>query len=92
MIQEFWSYIGKPLICCVDGEAAFSVQLSSSSELGFTEKQQLAHGVLLRLLRVTSQLPMIEFSHALDTLETLTDAYKLEQRVNLTIRHDNEES
>ncbi|KAK3865113.1 hypothetical protein Pcinc_029250 [Petrolisthes cinctipes] len=61
------------------------------TELGFTEKQQLAHGVLLRLLRVTSQLPMIEFSHALDTLETLTDAYKLEQRVNLTIRHDNEE-
>ncbi|XP_050720963.1 uncharacterized protein LOC127000892 [Eriocheir sinensis] len=61
------------------------------TELGVSEKQQLAHGVLLRLLRVTSQLPMIQFSHALDTLETLTDAYKLEQRVNLTISHDHEE-
>lgn len=61
------------------------------SELGFSEKMHLAHGVLLRLLRVTSQLPMTEFSHALDTLETLTDAYKLEQRVNLSISHDNEE-
>ncbi|XP_071550422.1 uncharacterized protein [Panulirus ornatus] len=60
------------------------------TELGFNEKQQLAHGVLLRLLRVTSQLPMIEFSHALDTLETLTDAYQLEQRVNLTICRDQE--
>nr|XP_053650955.1 uncharacterized protein LOC128701315 isoform X2 [Cherax quadricarinatus] len=61
------------------------------TELGFNEKQQLAHGVLLRLLRVTSHLPMIEFSHALDTLETLADAYQLEQRVNLTISHDHEE-
>ncbi|KAG7157003.1 hypothetical protein Hamer_G020285 [Homarus americanus] len=65
--------------------------LPLDTELGFNEKQQLAHGVLLRLLRVTSQLPMIEFSHALDTLETLTDAYQLEQRVNLTISHDHEE-
>lgn len=61
------------------------------TELGFSEKQQLAHGVLLRLLRITSQLPMIEFTHALETLETLTDAFKLEQRVNLTINHDHEE-
>ncbi|XP_045624651.2 uncharacterized protein [Procambarus clarkii] len=61
------------------------------TELGFTEKQQLAHGVLLRLLRVTSQLPMIEFTHALETLETLTDAYQLEQRVNLSISHNREE-
>ncbi|XP_047472014.1 uncharacterized protein LOC125027166 isoform X2 [Penaeus chinensis] len=61
------------------------------TELGFSEKQQLAHGVLLRLLRITSQLPMIEFTHALETLEMLTDAFKLEQRVNLTINHDHEE-
>lgn len=91
-MHQFRFCISVPLVWCIEGMAAFIIQSSSSSELGFTEKQQLAHGVLLRLLRVTSQLPMIEFSHALDTLETLTDAYKLEQRVNLTIRHDNEES
>lgn len=34
---------------------------------------------------------MIEFTHALETLEMLTDAFKLEQRVNLTINHDHEE-
>ncbi|XP_076057968.1 uncharacterized protein LOC143035181 isoform X6 [Oratosquilla oratoria] len=63
------------------------------TELGLSEKQHLAHGILLRLLRVTSQLPMTEFSHALETLETLTDAFTLRQRVSVNIDHgDNEES
>ncbi|XP_068246666.1 uncharacterized protein [Palaemon carinicauda] len=66
--------------------------LPLDTELGFNEKTQLAHGVLLRLLRVTSQLPMIEFTHALDTLEMLADAFKLEQKVNLTISQGEEES
>ncbi|CAL4109897.1 unnamed protein product, partial [Meganyctiphanes norvegica] len=61
------------------------------TELGFSEKQQLAHGVLLRLLRVTSHLPMVEFSHAIDTCEMLTDAIKLGHRVHLSIRHDEED-
>ncbi|XP_066963394.1 von Willebrand factor A domain-containing protein DDB_G0286969-like [Macrobrachium rosenbergii] len=74
-------------------EPSFDISslLPLDTELGFNEKTQLAHGVLLRLLRVTSQLPMIEFTHALDTLEMLADAFKLEQRVNLTISQDEDE-
>lgn len=61
------------------------------TELAFSSKQQVAHGILLGLLRVTSQLPMVEFSHALETFEMLTDALKLGQRVHLSIRNDEED-
>lgn len=60
-----------------------------TTELGECSKQRVAQGVLLQLLRATTQLDMVEFSYAMETLGTLTDALRLKQRVQLSIQRDN---
>ncbi|KAK7074507.1 hypothetical protein SK128_018088 [Halocaridina rubra] len=61
------------------------------TELPVSDKTQLVHGVLLKLLNITSRMPMTKFTDALDSLELLSDAFSLEQRVNITISQDEDE-
>lgn len=71
-----------PLVECPDK------LLPIDTELGEYSKQRVAQRVLVQLLRTTTQLPMVEFSHAMDTIVTLTDALRLKHRVQLSIHHD----
>ena len=61
-----------------------------NTELGLIEKQQMSQNVLLPLLKTLSQLPMTNLSHALETIDTLTDALKLGKKVELSISQENE--
>jgi len=48
----------------------------------------MAQQVLVQLFKTTTELPMVEFSDALETLGTLTDAFKMKQKVQLSIKRD----
>ncbi|KAF2354602.1 hypothetical protein FHG87_014647 [Trinorchestia longiramus] len=57
------------------------------TELGECAKTRFAQRMMLQLLRTTARLPMVEFSHAMDTIATLTDALRLKHRVELSVRN-----